>query len=575
MEGQEQGELSTKLASPADAFPTQENSITRFLYNQNPFYLISCLLVIYGCQSLAVSGGGLVQKSIAMTGGIASYTLLMAVVCVAVVRIAKVWDDARSIFIVVVLSLVAATTGFDELCIADQSTAGLFTIAMLVLVPAVIESVLWLCRIRLSFWYRVALYAHFLVLIGFPLLLGRAVATRNDPLANWGSVLFSVAMGASILLLIPAMRRGPESIKGNGTPWSWPLYPISAFVVLVVLAGIRSHAMWISFGFYGTAGKFEPFLLLPLLAAVLLTVAETGLGRGNQTLQRFAIVGTPGLLLCALTRGGRTFLPIQSDLPFLFGSSLTVAMAMVFGVYLWMTIRGVKYASFGLPTTLVLAGFLTPLPEFATAAGAQSWMLLALASVILLVMACRRMHADWMWTAVAGVTTSTIAMVGHAYGDETGGLIAAAAFAVTAMLIIGAVFSTDLAVLLRYLAAFTMSFAVLMVAFRSLQFPRSAILYVIAALAIVSLVYGMLIRRRGWLAVAAVHAILFVSVFSYHGHRSGQFRRINWPIASGLMCLGVGVAITTGKTGVYRRWIDRRGGDPPPGKPRRAFQPGL
>ncbi|WP_182865553.1 hypothetical protein [Stieleria mannarensis] len=570
MDGDQDSAATPEFASPVNVAPPGRDSFARFLYNQNPFYLISCLLVIYGCQSLAVSGGGLIDKSLSMAGGIAAYTLLMAVVCVGVVRIANVWDDARSIFLVVVISLVAVTTGFDELCIGEQPMARAFACAAAALVLLVVESVLWSCGIRLSFWYRTALYAHFAVLIGFPLLLGNAVATRNDSLANWGSVLFSAAIGASVLLLIPAVRRGQQSVRGNGTPWNWPLYPLSAFVVLVVLAGIRSHAIWMSFGFYGVAGKFEPFLLLPILAAVIVLVAEAGLGQRNQTLQGVAMVSTSGLLLCASTRGGATWLPIQSDLAYGFGSSLTVTLGMIFLVYSWMTLRGVRYASLAVATTLLVTGLAAPIPEIGQSYGLASWMFPAAACVILLVMTLRRVDADWLWAALAGMAATTIAMVGDAYGRQTDGLIAGVALATLAMLVIGATFKTPLAVFLRYLAAGVMSFAATVIVFRFLQDPRGVILYAVAGMAILSLIYAFLIRRRGWLAIAVLQAVLFCGTFSYQGHRSGKLRRINWPIASGLMCLCVGVAITTGKTGLYRRLAERNGD----GRPSR-FEGGL
>ena len=64
----------------------------RFLHTHNPFYLISCFLIIYGLQSFAMGGGphsGLLSTSIWMAGGIAAYILLMTLTCIAVVRLGK------------------------------------------------------------------------------------------------------------------------------------------------------------------------------------------------------------------------------------------------------------------------------------------------------------------------------------------------------------------------------------------------------------------------------------------------------------------------------------------------------
>lgn len=573
------GEINDGLSPAGDAPPVEDRpertSIARFLYNQNPFYLISCLLVIYGCQSLAVSGGSLFHKSLSMTGGIAAYTLLMALVCVAVVRLARVWEDARSIFLVVVISMAALTTGFDELCIGDQDLAmGFAGIASLVIV-VVTESVLWLCRIRLRFWYRVALYSHFAVLIAFPLLLGRAVARRDDVMANWGSVWFSIAIALATLVLIPALRRGTESIRDNGTPWSWPLYPVSAFVVLLVLAGIRSHAIWMSFGFYGTAGKFEPFLLLPILAAVLVVIAETGLGLKRRDLQSMAFCATPLLLLCGVSRRGATWLPISHDVQNLFGSALTVALLSVLAIYLYLSIRGVRGAVYGVPATLVLMGWVAPLPRAEELSMLESWMFPAAASAVLLAMTLRLRNRDLLWASASLAASMTLVMIGNAWGQSQSGWLAAAALMTASMLVIGAVFRTGFAEVLRYAAAVAMTVGVLALTSRVVADPQGRWVAGAAALTVISLGYAFMVRRRGWIGVAALQSIFFFVTVGWNAHQTGQLTRVNWPIFSGLACLCIGGAITTGKTGAYRR-ISEGDGDAGDGAPKlRFFEPGL
>ena len=556
--GKDQREIISPAAREIAPNEGGVQSFGRFLYNNNPFYLISCLLVIYGCQSLAVSSGDVIEKSIRMAGGIASYAVLMALISVAVVRFAKVWEDARSILIVVLISLVAVTTGFDELCIAQQPVAKMFAAATAVLVIVLVEAVLWLCKIRLDIWYRLALYVHYAVLIGFPLLLGDAVAKRNDPLANWGSILFSTSIALGLLLLVPALRRGSNSISHSGTPWSWPLFPVSAFLVLIVLAGIRSHAIWMSFGFYGQAGKFEPFLLLPIVAAVLVMVAETGLGQGKRPLQQFALFGTPVLILCSATNQGATWLPIGDEIQALFGSSLTVCLATMLLVYGWMALRGVEHAAFGLPTTLVVMGIAAPIPETASQFGVDHWVFPMLASLILIAMTLRRWDRDWLWTLAASTLVMAIAMLGQSIGRDVAGYVVATGFAIVSMLIIGATFSTKLAIALRYCAAALMSACLVAISIRSIWLSENRYVLIAAAIAIVSLAYGLLIRRRDWLWLAAAQLILFVATIGYQGHQTGRLRRINWPIASGLVCLCIGVAITTGKTGLYHRLAARK-----------------
>lgn len=549
--------ITVESANPV-AVVDRPHSLAKLLYNHNPFYLVSALLIIYGCQDVAIRSGAVLTKSLAMTGGIAAYSILMAAICVAVVRLAKIWEDARSILIVVLLSLSALTTGFDELCISDSSTAIAFGGVAAALVLILCESILLGCRIRLKLCYRVALYAHYAVLIGAPVILGRAVAQRNDTLANAGSLLFSCAVATALLFLIPAMRHGPLSVRRNGTPWQWPLFPLSGFIVLLVLAGIRSHAIWISFGFYGTTGKFEPFLLMPILASGVLLLAETSIGLKSKSMQNGLRFAPPTLMLCGLSNHGGTFLPIRNELQTLFGSSLTACLSVSILLYVWMSLRGIRNASFGLPVLLLIAAIAAPLPQWLVAAGFESWMLGLLAAMVTVVLTLRRGNLDWMWTIVAGMVALSIALAGRAYGEQTSGFIAAMIFSGVSMLLIGALFETRLATTLRQLAALVMTLSMVFVLSENLSDARLIYGTTAASVCASSLVYGWFIRRRGWLLAGMFQLLMLLTVMSYQGHRSGQLRRINWSIVSGVGCLFVGVLITTGKTGLYQRLLESR-----------------
>lgn len=533
-------------------------SIVRFLYTQNPFYLISCFLIIYGLQGIAVSSGDLLNRSIAMSGGIAAYTILMTVICIAVVRCCRVWDDARSIFLVVLISLIALSTGFDQLCIENNRLGSGFASVAGILTIVVIESLLYFSRVRLTRWYRACLYALFVVFLGSPVLFGRAVEQRNDALANWGSLIFSIAIAASLLLLIPAVRQGRRSVRRNRTPWRWPLFPLAAFFVVLVLAGIRAHAIWISFGFYGIAGKFEPFLLLPMLAATLWLIAECGLGQERHTLQRTAIFGAPVLLLCGLSNHGMTWLPMRDDLQLWFGSGWTASMAAVLCFYFVMTVRRVRFAEFGIPAILMLGSLTADVPRVAAERGFELWMLSALAAIVLTCIAAKRMGNDWVWTLAAGNVSVAIAMAFHTYAMGRTGAIVATAFAIGSMMVIGAVFKTPLAQALRVTAAVALVAGTLFCTQRYASGTEAMVRqpwpWLIAAACAFSAGYAIMVHRKGWVFLSVLHAMLFVALISWGGFREGHLKKVNWPISSGLLCLAVGLAITTGKTGAYKRW---------------------
>ncbi len=90
------------LPSPARPLFASLRRASRLLYTQNPFYLLSAWLVFFGLR-WSFGAGGQAPHSAALFGGLLSYTLLLALAAVVVVRIAKVWDDARSMLLLMVL----------------------------------------------------------------------------------------------------------------------------------------------------------------------------------------------------------------------------------------------------------------------------------------------------------------------------------------------------------------------------------------------------------------------------------------------------------------------------------------
>ena len=428
----------------------------RFLHTHNPFYLISCFLIIYGLQSFAMGGGphsGLLSTSIWMAGGIAAYILLMTLTCIAVVRLGKIWEDARSIFLVVIISLVALSTSFDQLCIEQFERSFAFAIAGFSISIVISELLIRSCRMRMSAWYRGAFYAMLCVFFAAPPCLGYAVAHRYDTVAGAGSALFSIAFAATMLLLVPAVAIGRRSTRRNGTPWRWPWYPLAAFAVVVILAGIRTHAIWMSFGFQGNPVTFEPMLLLPMLASLIVLLCEAGIGLQRPVLVRNAALATPVMLLCGLSGGGMTNLPIQAEIESIAGSGWTSAILMVATLFVYMTIRRIPGAIFGVPAMILLTGFTAPLPEFAESMGLRPWMIVLVGTGTLYWMIMNLLPKDWLWASLAAIVATAIAMVGRNYGFDRQGYVAAIVFAWAAMMILGAVFRTDLAEFLRVMAA--------------------------------------------------------------------------------------------------------------------------
>ncbi|WP_442511360.1 hypothetical protein SH528x_003035 [Novipirellula sp. SH528] len=535
---------------------SQLHSLGRFLYTQNPFYLISCFLILYGLQTATVSAGDLLSRSLSLSGGIAAYTLLMAVTCVAVIRICKVWQDARSIFLVVIISLVALSTSLDELAITQWDTATQILSIGFLFAVLISESVIHATKICFPFWYRSSYYTLLLVFFAAPIALGYAVVHRHDELANWGAPLYSVLIAAGLLMLSPTMSKGRRRVRHNGTPWQWPYYPLSAFVILVVLAAIRTHAIWMSFGFRGTSVRFEPFLLLPIVFAILVLLAEIDAKRVRPRFAWSTMAAAPLMLLCGMSHNGMTYLPIQSDLRFAFGSASTVALLMLVLFYLYLAVRRVAYVEYGMIGSIIAMGIFAVLPQTLQEHGVQNWMFLALASLISAVVCLRVWRSDVGWSAVAIISSVAIVMAGNTYDESVLGLIIASVFAVASMMAIGAVYESEFATFLRHISAiFKVIASGGLVAWYLGGTPDRRILIALIAISIFAFAYLWIVRRIGWLYIAAVPAIGLCVLLSWDGYEAGVFRQSNVPLQSGLTCFAIGLAITTMKTGVHRRLL--------------------
>jgi hypothetical protein len=105
--------LDARSASAPPALAGGSRGLIRWVCTSNPFYVLSALLV---CLGLWVSFGAQVDayQTWALLFGMAGYTLLLAVTACLLVRFVGVWDDVRSVLLLVVLMFLATSVTFDE-----------------------------------------------------------------------------------------------------------------------------------------------------------------------------------------------------------------------------------------------------------------------------------------------------------------------------------------------------------------------------------------------------------------------------------------------------------------------------
>jgi hypothetical protein len=498
-----QGKPYVGLARPARGF-------VRFLYSSNPFYILSADLVFVGLR-MSFGAGAPASRSWALLVGLAGYTLLMATTACFLIRVGKLWDDLRSLLILVVMMFMAMALCGDETMAADPrrgvvSCAGGFLFAVVVT-----EAVLRTIRLRLPGWYRAAYYLILGLVFLYPIALSPFLNEPEGPRLQWGLFGFSVLAGLVLTTLVPAARAGAALVAGNGSPWRWPLYPWSLFVVMAFGLGVRCYSLCVSFHYVGGSHTiFGPYFLVPIGLAVSLIWLEIGIASRRRPVM-VAAAAVP-LLLAGLAMTGHRYEAVYMHFLDMFmgtlGGSpafLTLVAAILFLAY--AAARRVPLAweliAVGL-TALAVVGPKTITP-FDTVSP-RSLPLLA-AGLVLGSVAARRRSSGRAVLAVgllvAGMTRGQAELWPH-----TNLVPLAVHISIVAMLVVSVAFDDWLADLARVSGAFSVLVLGVGSAFDS-PWTEVAIPGVLSScyplLAVVlTWTFGFLMRDRMYLAIAAI-----------------------------------------------------------------------
>jgi len=362
---------SVSPVSPPLAVPESSPSasatppLLRWICTSNPFYVISAALFLFG---LRVSFGAQASEidAWALMGGLAGYTLLLAAAALVLVRFADVWNDVRTVLLLVVLMFLATSVTFDELLVLNPQRGRWYFLGGLAFAMALSEVLLRAIRLQLPLLFRVPYHLTLALFFLYPLALVPVVRNPHSELLMWGLWGFAPAAGLIFLTLIPAIRRGRDYARDNGSPWPWPFYPWSVFVFLAL--AVCGRAFLLCWSFHLVPGPndqliFGLYFLVPFGFALAVVLLELGIVANNRV-TRWVALAVPVLLIVLSGIGHRSdaiytvFLSHFTEQ--LGGTPLFVALLAVGGFYLYAWLRDVPLAPEGLTGVLAALAFVRP-----------------------------------------------------------------------------------------------------------------------------------------------------------------------------------------------------------------------
>jgi hypothetical protein len=143
----------------------------------------------------------------------------------------------------------------------------------------------------------------------YPILLISVASDPDSPRLQWALFGFSALAGLVLTCLVPAAHGGRTYVAENGSPWRWPLFPWSLFLIMAGGLAVRSYSLCVSFHYVGgTRTIFAPYFLVPIGLAVSLVWLEIGIVSERRGVM-FLASALP-LVLVGVAMNGHRFEPV-------------------------------------------------------------------------------------------------------------------------------------------------------------------------------------------------------------------------------------------------------------------------
>lgn len=329
-------------ASVAQSIPPKHSfSVGRYISTHNPFYLISALLVLWGIW-LSILPTLEMEHVVALWGITVGYIILVSISTVVVIRVARDWSDARTLLLIIPLFCSVLSMLFDELLLNRSIEAAGMLVLGFVFSTVCFECVVSQACIRLIPAMRWIYHLLMATLFIFPMLLQFVLKFGNSSttIVTFLS-LFPVVTSLEFLLLAFAMPAIYRHRGSNGTPYPFPLYPLSLFAVMFVVCAFRLYLLALSFAPGWNYMVVQPNNFIPFVLAAGLICIEIDHQKRSTQARLYSFVA--GIAAIVMTYG---LTPMLTQ-PEVIGPTREITSWLVAGFYLWLGVRSVPFAEWG------------------------------------------------------------------------------------------------------------------------------------------------------------------------------------------------------------------------------------
>jgi hypothetical protein len=553
--------------------PVEAQWAVRWISTNNPFYVLSAGLFLVGLW-LSFGDPQKADDTYALMIGLAGYTLLLAGTAVLLIGFARVWDDARTVLLLVVLMFLATSVTFDHVLVFDVrfglTKAPMRGIACnllgLVLAIAISEAVLRSVRLVLPWCYRGPYYALLALFFLYPLALAPFVTDHHGKPMMWGLFGFSSAAALIFLTLLPAVWRGSREMRG-GSPWPWPLYPWALFGLLALAVPGRAILLCYSMHQIDVANLYDmtfgPYFLIPFGFALIILLLEAGLKNRRTDLIATALAMPIVLIGMAVVghRGERIYGEFLEMFTKQLGADpVYCTLVLTAGFYAYAALRQAPWAIEALTASLVALTCVDPKILSADHLASPQSTPLIVVSTLLLGMGVWR-HSSWLCLSgslglIAGVMltiSDDAALAPYRWS-------LALHLCVLAMVVLSVAFDDKLGQVLQFVGPGLLLMICLEVIFLPSSLPGSLPKWVIEIhpVLMATLLGGHGLWRWHWptMAIAGVIFACWSLATGWQAYRAFRQFIVGFDyLALSLLVFALAIIVSLGKSRLLSRWI--------------------